>query len=233
MISRWAGEPVKHPLFLHAAQHFSVVRASAVIFDLDGTLLDSVNAHLNSWVEACALLGIKVTRDELERFMGMTADDIAVTLTRGDEAKAAELVKAKKEVFTSKWLLSVKEFPDAVPTLSELRKRGKKIAVATSTQSEYVDIYVTLFEVFSYVDAVVTPQMVGSGKPSPEMALKAARLLRVDPRECVVVGDSEHDVDMAKGAGMAAVFIDRTGSEPPAAADAVIRSLTELLSILE
>lgn len=209
------------------------MRASAVIFDLDGTLLDSIDAHMKSWLEACALLGVKVTRGEMERLIGMTADDIALTLARGDAEKAAEIAKVKRELFTGKWLMSVREFPDAVPTVSELRKRGKKIAVATSTRSEYVDIYVTMFEVFSYVDAVVTPQMVGSGKPSPEMALKAAELLRVEPRECIVVGDTEHDIAMARGAGMPAVFLDRGTLPLSAEADVIIKNLTELLSIIE
>lgn len=211
---------------------FFSVKASAVIFDLDGTLLDSIGAHMNSWLEACALLGIRATRADVERLVGLSADDIALSLVGGEKSKADELARLKRELFTTKWLMSVKEYPDASPTLAELRRRGKKLAVVTSTRTEYVDIYVTMFEIFSYVEAVITPQMVGCGKPSPEMAKKAAELLRVDPRECVVVGDTQHDIEMAKGAGMRAILLYR-GLPVPVEADVKIKSLTELLSIIE
>ncbi|MCC6014875.1 MAG: HAD family hydrolase [Desulfurococcaceae archaeon] len=213
------------------------MRYRLVVFDLDGTLVDTVEVHAESWAYAFAELGLgKVSPGELVRLIGLPGDSIVREVLGEGALRYYDRIRWLKDRYFLRRVAegSVRPYRDVPETLDYLRSRGYLIGLATSTPN-YILIplleYLGVLEVF---DVVVGGDEVLRGKPDPEIFLRAAAKASVEPRKTVVVGDTEYDSAAAKSAGMLSVLVDRGGRGNPSktSADIVVGSLTDLSLLL-
>ncbi|MBD3388078.1 MAG: HAD-IA family hydrolase [Candidatus Altiarchaeales archaeon] len=186
--------------------------SSAFIFDMDGTLVDSFEAHFRAWEDMFRdKIGASVTRDEFRGLFGMSMEEIFKDFLRHRgmeyEGDLTPLVEYKQRLFRERHLPMTKVLPGAVVLLEGLEKAGVRAAVASNTTRENIEATLESAGLNSYFDAVVGLDDVERGKPDPGMFLKAASLLDAEPGECIVVEDSVHGLKAAKSAGMTAYAV--------------------------
>jgi HAD superfamily hydrolase (TIGR01509 family) len=174
----------------------------AVIFDLDGTLIDSNWVHLQSWRDAMKILGLQVRDQEVIDRLGLRAVDIARALvsTYGEQT-VAKLVELKGQLFENTWRLEVKPRYGAVGILRIMKARGVRSAVASSNSTDRISRSVKYFGMDELVDTIVGIDEVGAGKPHPALVMTAIKKLGVVPKESIYVGDSRYDLEAGRAAG--------------------------------
>jgi phosphoglycolate phosphatase len=190
------------------------------VFDLDGTLVDSVEAHVKAWIDALVALGVKAREEEVRPLMGLPAAEIARRLAPG---RARELAQLKIKYFLERHIDEVEPYPD----VDALRLLPRPMAVVTSSSG--VLARAVLRRVGISVDYVLGGDEVERGKPHPDPLLAVSRIFGVPTRSMVVVGDTVYDMEMALSAGARPVCIARA-AQPCRPDVEVIRSLRELLS---
>lgn len=191
------------------------------MFDLDGTLVDSVDAHVRAWVDALAELGVRVNEEEVRPLMGLPATEIARRLAPG---KAQELARLKIKYFLERHIEEVRPYPD----VDALGLLPRPIAVVTSSSG--VLAREILRRVGIAVDFVLGGDEVEKGKPNPDPLYVVSRVFGVPTSSMVVVGDSIYDVDMAIAAGARPICLARM-ARPCKDGVMFVRSLRELLYI--
>lgn len=190
----------------------SLAAAEGVIFDIDGTLLDTREAHLQSWEEALASYHLAVERPRLEALFGQHSSRWPAALLPPEQAAAIadELIRRKDELFSAR-LPRVQPFPGARELLAELHAAGKRLAVATGATWHEMQIHLDILDSRPYIEVTVYDTEVKRGKPDPETYALALRRLGTSPELTVAVGDSIYDVQSALGAGCGGVICVQTG----------------------
>ncbi|MCW2723692.1 MAG: family hydrolase [Frankiales bacterium] len=175
----------------------------ALLFDLDGTLVDSVYQHVIAWQEALAECGIALSVWRIHRRIGMSGGLFLDALQREtrttlDAATLARLATLHAEAYLRR-ADGVVPLPGARELLRVLHDRGVPFAIATSGASRTAGSALSLLELPDDVP-VVTRDLVERAKPDPHLFLAAAKLLGVDPRQSFVIGDSVWDLLAAQRA---------------------------------
>ena len=179
----------------------------AVIFDLDGTLLDTNEAHARSWVRSFERHGYKVFIDRVRPEMGKGGDNLVPSML-GETAEARD-GKRLRDTTREEYLRIAKSerfrvFDGVEALLAEARRRGLKLALATS--SSEADLDATFgsagVDLRPRFDAVITKSDVESSKPAPDVVLAAVGKLGLSPAQCAMVGDTPYDALSAKRAGV-------------------------------
>ena len=179
----------------------------AVIFDFDGTIVDSYEAHLESFRKALSKFGLAVDDEEIYRRFGKPARQILFeVLPQQARSHIDELVKEKRIQFieTSR---QVRVFDGVEETLRYLKEKGIATALATSADRPSVMRVLSRFGLEEYFDVILSAEDVKAAKPNPDIFIRAAEGLNVGAQECLVVGDSVFDVMAAKEAGIKTVAI--------------------------
>jgi HAD superfamily hydrolase (TIGR01509 family) len=198
---------------------------TAVIFDCDGTLVDSEPLAGRAWKATVAPYGYEVTDADLEACMGIPyARTHAYLSARAELPGAAALWPELRRALFALIDAELAPFPDAVQALAELRERGVRLAVASSSPRERLDR--TLARAGLSFRVTVAGDEVEHGKPAPDMFLAAAERLDVAPERCVVVEDSGPGVAAGRAAGMPTLGVRRVGHADLSDADAVVEILT-------
>lgn len=205
----------------------------AVIFDMDGVLIDSEPLHFESEYAALRKLGVHTADDYLHRFVGMTAQLLwaRILAEQGIDKDVDEMVA---EVLEEKLrLLRAGDFrpiDGVVELLDSLRAAGVPVGIASSSSRVFIEAVLEKLGIASYIRAFASGEEVPRGKPYPDVYLEAARLLGARPEQCLVVEDSRNGVLAAKAAGMRCVgFLNPlSGNQDLSAADRTVRSLREL-----
>ncbi len=180
------------------------VAQPALLFDLDGTLVDSVYQHVTAWQEALAETGIALSVWRIHRRIGMSGGLFLDALQREtgttlDAGTLARLAQAHAEAYLRR-AGTVVALPGARELVAKLHERGVPFAIATSGARHTAQTALDLIGLPDNVP-VVTRDLVERAKPDPHLFLAAARLLGVDPRNAFVVGDSIWDLLAAQRAG--------------------------------
>ncbi len=175
----------------------------AVLFDLDGTLIDTLDAILASMKHATAsVLGFSPPDEELMLNVGTPL--IAQMAEFGD-AHAAELVRVYREHNAGVHDELVREYPGVEESLERLREAGYRLGVVTSKGRGQSERGLQLFGLAQYFEVLVSYDDVPVHKPDPYPVVHAASLLGVSPTRCAYVGDSPHDTTAALSAGSVAI----------------------------
>ncbi|ACB40352.1 HAD family hydrolase [Pyrobaculum neutrophilum] len=174
------------------------------VFDLDGTLVESVDAHVAAWLEALRLMGVERRYEEVKPLMGLPARDIAAALF---PERAAELAALKNRLFLERYLALVRPYED----VSALERLPRPIAVVTSSSGYVARRVIEAAGLSHLVDFVLGGDEVPRGKPAPDPLYVVGQRFSVDTRDMVVVGDSEYDMRMAEEAGAYGICIARRG----------------------
>jgi beta-phosphoglucomutase family hydrolase len=205
----------------------------AVIFDLDGVIIDSEPFHLVVNEKIFANLGINLSEDEYQSFIGTTHQDMWSTIKKkyGLLQSVPELVNMQ----VSGNINYIKnEKIDAIEgvtgLLSRLKKANIKIGIASSSPTEVIELVIKKLGISDYFSVVVGGEKIEKGKPSPDIFLKAAKVLNTKPENCVVIEDSENGVKAAKAAGMKCVGFrnPNSGNQDLKKADLIVDTYNSL-----
>jgi beta-phosphoglucomutase len=196
--------------YIRSPQH----PARAIIFDMDGVVLDSMPTHLLTWQRTLGPLGIDITAENLYPLEGIPTELTAQRLTEeflgqrcsGEEAQ--RLANTKRAFFRD---IFVPVFvPGVVPLLHDLQGRGYVLGLVTGSARSVVEETLAPTGVANLFDAIVTGDQVSKGKPHPEPYEKAASLIGVTASECLAVENAPLGVQSAVAAGMACVALETT-----------------------
>ena len=201
----------------------------AVIWDLDGTLINSVDHHWEAWREVMAAENITLTFEDFVADFGKRNDEIL----RGridpnmSDAEVARIALAKEETYRrfvrSEGLVLL---PGAERWLRQLKTDGWLQALGTSAPQGNIDAVFDALGIAGFFDAVMSSEQVKAGKPSPDVFLAAAERMQVSPEHCIVVEDAPAGIEAARRAGMKSVGVLTTHEELKA--DWVFNSLEDL-----
>lgn len=200
----------------------------AVIFDLDGVIVDTARFHYLGWKRLADEMGIPFDEKANEKLRGLDRKDSLLAMV-GQPLPEEEIARLteRKNSYYCEYLEALSErdlLPGAKELLIDLKKKGIKIALASSSKNARTVLKkIKLEETF---DAVVEGHDLNRGKPDPQIFLLAARRLGKNPKECVVVEDAQAGIEAAKRAGMCAIGIGRADTLNDA--DLVVRGLNRL-----
>jgi beta-phosphoglucomutase len=186
----------------------------AMIFDMDGVVLDSMPMHLITWQQALAPLGIRPSADDLYPLEGMPTEQTAQRLTEAltgqacTETEARDLAATKRTIFRESFDPTF--VPGIVPLLHDLRGRGYRLGLVTGSARSVVDETLAPAGLLDHFDTVVTGDQVSHGKPDPEPYRRAARELGLRPSECLAVENAPLGIRSAKAAAMGCVALATT-----------------------
>ena len=177
----------------------------AVIFDVDGTLVDSVNLHAKAWQVAFEKFNKEVSFEAIRRQIGKGADQLLPVFFSADELRqfGRELEDYRSELFRAEYLLRVRPLGKVRELFERIRRDGRKIALASSAKEDELDEYKKIAQIDDLIEADTSSGEVGRSKPHPDIFAAAQKKLGdVDVDKIVVVGDTPHDAEAAANANM-------------------------------
>ncbi|HEY3821866.1 MAG TPA: HAD family hydrolase [Polyangiaceae bacterium] len=187
------------------------VKTRGALLDVDGTLLDSNDAHAAAYGEAFAELGIDVAFTRVRPLIGMGSEKLLPALGVQPGSRVGEHVgRRKKEIFTQRFLPTLKPFHGARDLLLHMKKRGLRLTVATSAEGDELHGLLRAARIEDLVDAASTSSDAAASKPDPDIVQAAIRRSRLKREELVMLGDTPYDVQAAVRAGVA-ILAMRTG----------------------
>lgn len=185
------------------------MQIKAILFDIDGTLVDSNDMHVLAWEEAFAGIGKSFDRQVIHDQIGKGTDMLVPTLLPDlDEEGQDKLGEAHGSVFKAKFLEQAKAFPHAHDLLAHAHKLGQQVVLASSASAAELEHYLGLLDAHDLIDATTSSDDVENTKPAPDIFAKALdKLDGIDADEVIVVGDTPYDVQAAGKCGIAAVAL--------------------------
>jgi beta-phosphoglucomutase len=207
--------------------------ALALIFDMDGVLVDSYSAHWQSWHFMADELGKGLTEEQFVSTFGRTSREIIAEHWGSDCLTPAEIAAFDRRKEALYREIVARDFPamdGAIELIQDLHGAGFRLAVGSSGPPENVALAVERLGAGPYFDALVTGRDVTRGKPDPQVFLLGAERLGVVPANCAVIEDAPVGIAAANSAGMTSIALLSTGHtvESVTAARVVVRSLREL-----
>ena len=185
----------------------------AVIFDVDGTLVDTTEMHARAWFESFEYFGRAFPIEKIRKQIGKGGDQLKPVFLSKEEIAAfgGDLDRYRREHWNRNYLPHVTAFPKVRELFERVRSEGKKIVLASSAQDKELAIYQRIAKISDLVDNVVSASQVSHSKPAPDIFLLALEQLdRMSTLEAVVVGDSPHDAVAAYQVGLSMIGL-RTG----------------------
>ena len=187
----------------------------AVIFDMDGVIIDSEPIYEEINRQIFSELGIEVDQKKYAQYIGVTNQEMWSDIKR--EYSLPFPVNKLKEMQLSRSLEYMREgnkepIPGIWELLNDLKKRGIYTALASSSSRQLVEVTLAGLQLDGYFDVLLSGDNVSRGKPEPEIFYNTASLLQVSPHCCIVIEDSNHGVKAAKAAGMICIGFQNPNS---------------------
>jgi beta-phosphoglucomutase family hydrolase len=205
---------------------------TAVIFDLDGVIVNSEDAHIEAEKQAFLKFGVAVSADELQRYAGATAKTMFTELIRKHQLKTTfqEMVKIKEQSFFHLLDEDAEPARGVIELIHRLKKAKVGLAIASSSNRKWIEYILGKLQITYLFDCFMGAEDIRHGKPDPEIYLKVAHALGTRPQECVVIEDAERGVQAAKRAGMKTIGYrnPRSGNQDLSEADIVIDDFSTL-----
>jgi HAD superfamily hydrolase (TIGR01509 family) len=184
-----------------------MARIRAVLFDIDGTLLDSNDAHAHAWLDALRGHGKNVPFDLVRSKIGMGGDKLLREVVGLDEdsVEGRSITERRVAVLKAHYLPDVGPFPGARSLVDRLRSRGLVCAAVTSAKAADAADLLRVAAVADLLDPVVTSDEVDRSKPDPDLVQLALDRLGMSASECIFVGDTPYDVEASARVGVPAI----------------------------
>ena len=201
----------------------------ALLWDLDGVVVDSGRYHYEAYRELLSKLGRDLDQDAFRDFFGRRNDDIIGSLFGDLSAEQISILSAEKEeIFRSKIADRTEALPGALALMRRMNASGKRQAIVSSTPRVNIQLILDSLGVRPLMQAIVGEEDVSVGKPDPQGFLLGAKLLETQPAECLVLEDAPAGVTAAKRAGIPCIAVATT-QHPDSLADAdlVVGSLED------
>lgn len=209
----------------------------AVIFDMDGVIVESEEAHIQAEKRIMQKRGITITSEQLHQYTGSTAKYMFTRLKESYRLKESiEDLESEKEDLLLKLIeQGIRPTPGIIPLIKKLKQLGIKLALASGSSRRLISHVLRGLQIEKYFDATLGAEDTTASKPDPEIFQEAAIRLGVKPEECVVIEDSNLGVTAAKMAGMKCVGYcnPESGRQDLSAADVITDDFASLdISIL-
>jgi beta-phosphoglucomutase family hydrolase len=206
------------------------MNAKAVIFDLDGTLVDNNSFHLLAWKKYLENVGIHIGEDEYRKNInGRTNKDAIeyIYKRKMTEEEAMVFTLEKEAVYREIYLPSIKPVEGLIPFLETLHELNIPMAIATSGIQVNIDFLFEHVRIRQYFKTVVNSAHITNGKPDPEIYIKTASILNIPAQNCLVFEDATVGITAAKKAGMKVIALTTTQlKEELSQADKIIENYT-------
>lgn len=207
-----------------------------VISDVDGTLVDSNDAHASAWQEAFQEFGIYVKWEAIRGEIGKGVDQLLPRFLTPEQISdlGIKIHKRKKEIFKNRYLDQIQPLPGVVPLFERLHQDKKTIALVTSSGPGEAQHYVRLLGIERWVREIVTGDDVARTKPHPDLFHIALDRLRWKPSDAVVLGDTPYDAQAANKIGLPTIAVLTGGfSEKSLREAGAAEVYPDLLSLLK
>lgn len=180
-----------------------------LIFDLDGTIANTMPNHFKAWRKAVAPYGIDFKKDLFLSLTGMSKKATILKLNElfGTSMKA-EKVGPLKEAYFNELAHEISEI-EVVTSVIKLYHKKLPMTVGTGSSTEGAKRTLSLINMYHFFDGVITSDDVKFGKPNPETFLKCAEIMKVNPADCLVFEDGELGIQAAKQIGMRVIDINK------------------------
>ncbi|MDB4877568.1 MAG: hydrolase, haloacid dehalogenase-like family [Gemmatimonadetes bacterium] len=185
------------------------------LLDVDGTLIDSNDAHAEAWADVLREFGYEVPVDQLRPMIGMGGDKLLPKVTglehESDLAKRIE--ERRAEIFTMRYLPTLHAFPCAHELLARFKESGLELVIATSSDAEQLNAMLEQTGLDELVERKTSSSDADRSKPDPDIIEAALKKGRLAPNEALMLGDTPYDIDAASAAGVGTVAL-RSGGWP-------------------
>ena len=211
------------------------MQKKAVIFDMDGVIIDSQPLYHQFDVRMLKQFGHHATIETVIPYSGLTSVDRMTKYKKdfGLGATVDELIKmsvdSMRDVFMTSDIKPINGIPDL---LLYIKNAGLHIGVASSTSHELIEIILRRLDVLRFIEKIVSGEDVKEGKPAPDVYLKAAEVFGVWPAECVAIEDSVMGMRSAKAAGFTCIAYRNSYTQDYSYADIVVGDINEIIPIL-
>ena len=182
-------------------------RIRGVILDVDGTLVDSNDAHARAWVDAFREFDFDVPYERARALIGMGGDNLLPEAIQVDaeSAEGKALLKRRGEIFKERYLKTENPFRGTRELLERMRAEGLEIAIGTSAQKEELKPLLEIAEVTDLIDSKTSSDDAESSKPDPDIIQAALKRLKMPPGDALMLGDTPYDIEAAAKAGVKTV----------------------------
>ncbi len=185
----------------------------AVIFDLDGTLIDNNSYHRETWEKYLEKIGKTISEEEFNANMNGRTNEDAIKYIYGKDISPEESLKHtldKEALYREIYKPFIKPVPGLIDFLERLKSKNISMAIATSGIQPNIDFMFENIPIKKYFDVVVNSSHIKKGKPDPEIYLKVASLLHISPKYSLVFEDATVGIKSAKAAGMKVIAVATT-----------------------
>jgi HAD superfamily hydrolase (TIGR01509 family) len=211
-----------------------MTKRRGVLFDIDGTLVDTSYLHTVSWWQAFRQAGMDVSMARIHRAIGMGAEQLVHEVTDGAaDDRAEELATGHDTLYSAHWP-GLRLLPGARELVLHCHQAGLVTVLASSAGSAEFDVLTTVLELDDVIDAATGSADADSSKPDPDIVLVALEKAKLDPEDAVFVGDAVWDVQASGKAGLKCVGLESGGTSAAelieAGAVATYRDAADLLA---
>lgn len=208
-----------------------------MIFDVDGTLVDSNDAHARAWVQAFAEHGITVAYELVRRAIGMGGDKLMPSVAAvPEDSKEGQVISARrKEIFRAEYLPALRAFPRTRDLVARLRSDGYTLAVASSAKEDELQPLLEIARVDDLLPTRTSSDDAENSKPDPDIVAAALKRTGCPAESAVMIGDTPYDIEAATRARIRTVALECGGwpREELRGATAVYRDAADLLAQYE
>lgn len=208
----------------------------AFIFDIDGTLVDSNELHVESWDRAFRHFGKTFPKEKLRAQIGKGSDQYLPEFLRAEEIERfwKELDQYRSDIFKKEYRPPVRPFPKVRELFQRIRDDQKRIVLASSGKKDDTKYYIELLKIQDLIDGCTTADDADRSKPAPDVFTAALEKVNVSPGEAITVGDTRFDIEAAAKAGVSTIALTCGGTDESvlrkAGAIAVFRDPAHLLA---
>lgn len=207
----------------------------AIVYDVDGTLVNSEPLHVSAWDKALKASGYELSNLSVSFRQTMAGKKpIVVAAGMVEELhltiSAEELLELKSSLFLEKAKTSLEGMPGAVESVRRFKEAGYKLAIGTSLDREFLNIILKSLNVSDLFNVIVTGDQIKNGKPDPETYLAVSKQLGTAPDRCVVFEDAQSGIQSAKAAGAWCVAVknEEAISQDTHEADITVSALNDV-----
>jgi HAD superfamily hydrolase (TIGR01509 family) len=211
----------------------------AVLCDIDGTLVQSNWLHAEAWQSAFAAMDINVERETVRRQIGKGGDELIPVFVPWWKREAVEepLKRYREWIFRTDILSQVEPFPKVREFAEELKSRGIRLALASSSKKPEIQIYKRIMHIEDLVEDETSADDVDRAKPHPDVFSATLKRLGLKAKECIAIGDTPYDAEAAGKAGLRTIGVETGGWTHDELMDAgcveAYGSIAELLERIE
>lgn len=180
-----------------------------VLLDVDGTLVDSNDAHAHAWVKAFGEHGLRVNFDAVRQRIGKGSDKLLpeVSGLTAESPRGKAISDARQAIFLREQLPRLRPFPKVRELLARMKQSGLRLTVASSAKKPELERLLSICGAHEFLEAKTSSDDAENSKPDPDIILAALKEAELDASDAVLVGDTPYDLEAATRAGVAMIAL--------------------------